>query len=168
MPADLLTTIAECAIAFAGFSALAVIIPQLAGVPWRGQMATGLWLMVSWSLSAFFFALLPLVLLQLGVSAHGSVSWSSGTLAAAILVQAALAGNRDRKLARQGRAQPTERIVFVAAAFGVLIAAVLILNALGALPGGAAGWYVLGILSLFGLAAVPLSLFLQALGSSKG
>lgn len=165
MNTELLTTIAECAIAFAGFSALAVIVPQLAGVPWRGEMATGLWLMVSWSLTAFLFSLLPLVMRELGLSAASAFSWSSGLLAVSILSQGALAGIRDRRLARQASGRPPERIVFVARALAITVALVLLLNSFGAAPGSAQGWYLAGLLSLFVLAAVPLSLFLAALGS---
>jgi hypothetical protein len=164
---ELLSTIAECAIAFAGFSALGVIIPQLAGIPWRGQMATGLWLMVSWSLSAFVFSLLPLVLSELGLSVLRSFSWSSGMLAVAILLQGFLAAYRDRKLTRHVTAQPTPRIVFVAGAFAIIVAVVLIADAFGVTPGAQQGWYVAGVLSLFLLAAVPLSVFLSALGSDR-
>jgi hypothetical protein len=105
--------------------------------------------------------------LELGLSASHSLSWSSGLLGAAILLQGTLAGNRDRRLARRVTGQPTERIVFVAGAFAIVVALMLITNAFGAMPGAQQGWYVAGVLSLFLLAAVPLSLFLAALGSDQ-
>jgi len=167
MPIELLTTVAECAIAFAGFSALIVIIPQLAGLPWRGQMATGLWLMVSWSLTAFVFSWLPLVLSEIGVTEANSLSWSSGLLGVAILVQGGLAARRDWKLAQSGLAHPVEPPVFGAAGLAILVAGLLLLNAVGVLPGAAHGWYLAALLSLFVLAAVPLSIFLGQLGSDR-
>lgn len=167
MPSELLTTIAECAIGFAGFSALVVIIPQLAGEPWRGQMATGLWLMVSWCLTAFVFSLLPLVLVELGLSASKTMRITSGILGVAILVQGGLAGRRDRGLALSGPVQPTERRILVAASFAISISLLLFLNAAGVLPGSRSGWYLTGLLSLFILAAAPLSLFLQQLDAGR-
>jgi hypothetical protein len=164
---ELLTTIAECAIAFAGFSALAVIVPQLAGVPWRGQMATGLWLMVSWSLTAFLFSLLPLVLQELGLDASTALSWSSLVLAVSVLAQGALAGNRDRKLARQSVGEPPQRVVHAARILALAVFLMLLVNGFGGLPGAQQGWYLTALLSLFLLAVVPLSLFLAALASDR-
>ncbi|MCP5056189.1 MAG: hypothetical protein GY937_05610 [bacterium] len=167
MPSELLTTIAECAIGFAGFSALVVIIPQLAGEPWRGQMATGLWLMVSWCLTAFVFSLFPLVLRELGVQESTALAIASGALGIAILTQGGLAGKRDRKLALPGAARRTERRILVAASFALSISLLLFLNAAGVLPGSRSGWYLTGLLSLFILAAAPLSLFLQQLDAGR-
>ena len=167
MPTELLATLGECAIAFAGFSALAVIVPQLAGIPWRGQVATGLWLMVSWSLTAFLFSWLPLVLSEIGLPEASSLSWSSGLLGVAIVVQGSLAGWRDRKLVRSGADYSVEPLVFGAAGLAAFVAVLLLLNAARVLPGAAHGWYLAGLLSLFVLAAVPLSLFLGQLGSDR-
>lgn len=160
MNVELLTTIAECAIGFAGFSALAVIIPQLAGIPWHGGMATGLWLMVSWALTAFAFALLPLVLGELGLETGGSLRASSGLLAIAILGQGILASRRDA-----ARGHPLPRIARAARATAIGVAVVMLGNGAGLMPGGHQGWYLLGLLSLFLLAAAPLSVFLAALSS---
>ncbi|MBW2396836.1 MAG: hypothetical protein JRG95_21520 [Deltaproteobacteria bacterium] len=167
MPGELLTTIAECGIGFAGFSALVVIIPQLAGTPWRGQMATGLWLMVSWSLTAFVFSLLPLVVREFGASESEAFAISSGSLGIAIIVQGVLAGSRDRKLARAGAARPAERRIVVAAGFAISVSLMLFLNSAGVLPGSRSGWYLAGLLSLFVLAAAPLSLFLEQLDANR-
>lgn len=168
MPSDLLTTIAECSIAFAGFSALVVIIPQLAGKPWRGQMATGLWLMVSWCLTACVFSLIPLVLREFGVADDRALAIASGSLGVAMLLQAGLSVSRDRKLVRAGAARPPGRRIIVAAGIALATMLVLLLNSAGLLPGPRSAWYASGLLSLFILAAVPLSLFLEELDANRG
>jgi len=108
-----------------------------------------------------------LVLSEIGAEEATSLAWSSGLLGVAILVEGSLAGRRDRKLVRAGVAHPTEPLVFGAAGFAILVAMLLVLNAVGVLPGAVHGWYLAGLLSLFVLASVPLSIFLAQLGSDR-
>lgn len=164
MPTEVLGTLAEAAITFAGFSALVVLLPQLAGREWEPAMTTGLWLMVTLCFGAFFFSLLPLIIHEIGTDDGIAISVSSGFLSVFILLSGGLAGSRDRHLVREGIAGPPPTPIVANMALGLVTALMLLANALHFLPGSASGWYVAGILSLLVMAAVPLGLFFFALG----
>jgi hypothetical protein len=103
----------------------------------------------------------------LGAPESKALAISSGALGVAILIQGGLAGSRDRKLALSWKAQPTARRILVAAGFAISISLLLFLNAAGVLPGSRSGWHLIGLVSLFVLAAAPLSLFLQQLDANR-
>ena len=72
---DSLLTLAEIAVAFAGFSSVVVLFSRRDEDGWRGFDQTRFRVMLLASLFAAFFAVLPLPLKELGVS-H-SVIWAA-------------------------------------------------------------------------------------------
>lgn len=164
LPADVLGTLAQAAVTFAGFSVLMVALPQLTGRPWLPAMATGLWVMVALSLGAFVFSLLPLVLRELGLEDGRSISVASAGLALFLIATASLGFRRDYRLVRAGEAGPPIPPLVVAAVWTTLLALALWLNAFAVLPGSPTGWYLAALLLTFAQAGVPLAVFLYQLG----
>lgn len=159
LPFDLLTTLAQSAVAYAGLSALALVVVQLAGVQWQAQMTTGLWLVIAWSLGAFVFSVMPLVLTEFRIAAESVVSISSLGLAIFVLAVIASALRRDLRLIRSGASGAARPPVFTMVAMGpicTISAVLLVLNAFSFLHGPREAWYVAGVCALFLFAIVPL------------
>ncbi len=158
MPTDLLTTFAQIAVAFAGLSALALVVVQLAGVKWQAQMTTGFWLLITWSLGAIVFSLLPLLLLQFGISEEMTASICSAFLGIFILFVIGSALRRDTRILRLnvGAKPPVKTMVFVGG-IAILSAIAMLLNALSILPARRAAWYLAGVFELLLFAIVPLA-----------
>ena len=129
--AELLLTIAEIAVAFAGFSGLVTILgqrvgriqPELAEHTLRGMILT--------SLLAVAFSLFPFLPYRLGASADVAWRISAGAYAAASVAYLYSTGTRRRALARSGVAGALSRSVLVGAAFAVLAILGLLLLAAG-------------------------------------
>ena len=158
MPIELLSTFSQIAVAFAGLSALALVVVQLAGVQWQAQMTTGFWLLITWSLGAIVFSLLPLLLLQFGISESGVVSVCSAILGIFVLIVTGSALRRDTRILRlQIGATPPVKTMMVVGGTAVLSAAAMLLNACSLLPGPHSAWYLAGVFELLVFAIVPLA-----------
>lgn len=158
MPIELLTSFAQIAVAFAGLSALALVVVQLAGVRWQAQMTTGFWLLITWSLGAIVFSLFPLLLLQFGVSDSRTISISSFGLGTFILAVIGSALRRDIRILRlQIGAKPPVKTMVIVGGLAILSAILILLNALSLLPGPRAAWYVSGVFAILLFAIVPLA-----------
>ena len=159
LPVELLSTLAQSAVAYAGLSALALVVVQLAGVKWQAQLTTGLWLIVAWSLGAFVFSVLPIVLGEFDISAQSVISIASIGLGVFILTVIASALRRDVRIIRLGASGAARPPVFTMISMGCICtisALALILNAFSLLPGPRQAWYVTGVCALFLFAIVPL------------
>ena len=158
MPIELLATFAQIAVAFAGLSALALVVVQLAGVKWQAQMTTGFWLLITWSLGAIVFSLLPLLLLQFGISEARVVSISSACLGMFIFAVTGAALGRDIRILRLslGAKPPIKTMIFVGGT-AILSGIAMLLNALSLLPFNRSAWYLAGVFELLLFAIVPLA-----------
>jgi len=158
LPVELLTTFAQIAVAFAGLSALALVVVQLAGVRWQAQMTTGFWLLIAWSLGAIVFSIFPVVLLQFGLSDGRTISIASSGLGIFILAVIGSALRRDMRILRlQIGARPPVKTMIVVGGTAIASALSMLLNALSLLPGPRAAWYVSGIFETLLFAIVPLA-----------
>jgi len=158
LPIELLATFAQIAVAFAGLSALALVVVQLAGVRWQAQMTTGFWLLITWSLGAIVFSLLPLLLLQFGVSESVVVSVCSACLGIFVLVVIGSALRRDTRILRlQIGARPPVKTMVVVGSTAILSAVAMLLNSFSVLSGPRAAWYLAGVFELLLFAIVPLA-----------
>jgi hypothetical protein len=155
VPTELLLTVATVSIGFAGLAALSQLVVGLAGVRWRPEMTTALWLMTEWSVGTLAFSLLPLVLLQFKLEIGTVTSICSVLLGCYFLAIIGLALARDLRLRRSGSRPP----VGIMSTFGPLAALIgvgLVLNGLSILPGNRSAWYVSGVFSALMYAALPL------------
>lgn len=158
MPIELLSTFAQIAVAFAGLSALALVVVQLAGVKWQAQMTTGFWLLIAWSLGAIVFSLLPLLLLQFSISETDVISICSGLLGIFIFFVIGSALRRDTRILRLGiGAKPPVKTMVVVGGSALLSALTMLLNSLGFFSSHRAAWYVSGVFALLLFAIVPLA-----------
>jgi hypothetical protein len=157
LPLELLRTLAETAVGFAGLSALALVVVQLAGVRWQAQMTTGLWLMIAWSLGALVFSVAPLLLAEFGVPPELVVSVASFSLAIFVLAVVGSALRRDTRLLRSGEpARPPVGTMITMGGLCAISSLALFLNAFSWLPGARQAWYVTGVFALFLFGIVPL------------
>ncbi|MEO6366174.1 MAG: hypothetical protein ABIO38_09045 [Luteimonas sp.] len=158
MPSELLAAFAQIAVAFAGLSALALVVVQLAGVRWQAQMTTGFWLLITWSLGAIVFSLLPLLLLEFGISESAVVSICSACLGMFVFVVIGSALRRDTRILRlQIGAKPPVRTMMLVGGLAALSAFAMLLNAFFVLPGPRAAWYLAGVFEMLLFAIVPLA-----------
>jgi hypothetical protein len=155
MPTEILITLAGASVAFAGLSALSMVVVQLASVEWRPDMTTGLWLMLAWSLGAFAFSILPLLLLEFGLSQDVVTSIVSAGLGIFVIVVSMLAIVRDGHLLKRGAEAPL-RTMIIGGGLAVVIAIGLFLNSLSILPGARQAWYVGGVFTALIYAMLPL------------
>lgn len=159
LPVELLQTLAQSAVTYAGLSALALVVVQLAGVQWQAQMTTGFWLVIAWSFGAFVFSIAPLVLVEFNISVKSVISVSSFCLAIFILTVAGSAFRRDLRILKSGApgsARPPVATMISVGSICVFFSLMLILNACSLLPGPAQAWYVTGVCALFLFAIAPL------------
>ena len=159
LPVGLLSTLAQSAVAYAGLSALALVVVQLAGVKWQAQMTTGLWLIIAWSLGAFVFSIFPIVLAEFNIPAESIITIASVGLGAFTITVIASALRRDiriLKLGAKGTARPPVVFMVSVGSTAILSSLAMFLNALSLLPGPRQAWYITGVCALFLFAIVPL------------
>jgi hypothetical protein len=159
---DVLLTIAEISLTFAGFTSLIVVIRGPGRGQWRPIERIAMWLMVGWSLAALFFALLPVLLFHCGLPPALLWGLSSGALGLFILVFSSIMLRR----ARTARAEPM--LPRAGRAFQVSVPLVVVVQLLAAvdllLPRGPAT-YLIGVIALLAFAVFPFVAFLSLIGS---
>lgn len=159
IPHELLYTFAQSAVAYAGLSALALVVVQLAGAKWQSQMTTGFWLVIAWSLGAFVFSLMPVVLEQFELGIPFAMSFSSVWLGLFIAAVITGALRRDTRILRSGVEGPAKPPVLTMIAVGTAsygTAVLLMANALSWLPGSPVAWYLAALLEVCVFAIIPL------------
>lgn len=159
LPAEFLETLAQCAVAYAGLSALSLVVVQLAGVKWQSQMTTGFWLVIAWSLGAFMFSLLPMVVFHFTNSSDYSLSFSSFFLAIYVFVVITSALRRDTRILRlgvTGTARPPVFTMITVGAACYLTSGLLIANAFSLLPLSGLAWYVGALFEILVFGIIPL------------
>jgi hypothetical protein len=155
MPTELLLTLATVSIGFAGLAALSQLVVGLAGVRWRPEMTTALWLMTEWSIGTLAFSLLPLVLLQFKLESGAVISVCSVLLGCYFLLIIGLALTRDIRLLKQGLRPPVKIMMFFGP-LAVIIGIGAVLNGFAVLPGVQNAWYVSTVFAALMYAALPL------------
>ena len=157
MDTDLLYTIAEVAVAFAGFSGIAVALRRTAPGGLSPHARRTLWYLVIDCLVVFFLAFVPVVLDQFGCAAPRLWAISNALLGLAHLVLVAPAALWFARSFGQIRAEwqpvisPIQASLMVWSAF---IGSVLLLAALGVGPTAGPGLFTLGLLAFLLFAAV--------------
>lgn len=159
LPIELLSTFAQCAVGYAGLSALSLVVVQLAGVKWQSQMTTGFWLVLAWSLGVFLFSLLPVAMVQFGIGSDRAVAICSGLLSLFVVAVISSALRRDTRLLRSGVTGMARPPVFTMITVGsacYLTALLLLANAFVLPAATTHAWYVAALLEMFVFAIIPL------------
>ncbi len=122
-----LLTIAEVAIAFAGFSGVVVVLGRR-DIPWTAAHLATFWEMIASSLSLLILALLPFVFHYADLSESTVWALSSAMAALGLLARGVFAGPRAVRL---GAFRGIRRSGSAFALFGVPIVIALALNTFG-------------------------------------
>lgn len=160
-----LQTLAEVSVALAGFASLLVVLrrgPVDTRSPGRGL---DLFVVVGGNLLVLMACLLPMALHHLGAS--DALVWrgASGVLAASLLGGYVAVLRRRARLLRAGLDSLFPRTSRVAGQAPLLLVALLVADAAGAIP-GAAGAYILALVLLLALSALPLLLVVVELSTA--
>jgi hypothetical protein len=162
-----LETLAEVAIALAGFGSLLVVLRRAPESPWAPGEGTDLFVVVGGSLLVLFFALAPLPLFHLGLTESWAWRLSSVLLALALVAAYMVVRQRRVRLAREGIRSTLPRLSAVLAQLPLLLAAVLALNAASVLPPPGAGGYLLALVLLLAGSAFPLISLVAQVGAGR-
>lgn len=141
-----LLTIAEVAVAFAGFASVVTVFRRRDDEGWPGQDLIRFQLMITTSLAVVFFALLPFAVHFFEASEHATWAGSSFALASFMIVLMLTAGRRVIALTRDAALNPHISLSFIA--LGILIALAQALNGFGLLFDRSLGPYFVGLLYL--------------------
>ncbi len=150
---DVLLTICEVSIAYAGFTSVVGVLGQRSGGVWDREDSFRLWLMIESSLATLFFSLMPFVLHYFAFSDRAVWGVCSSAMAMFLVAHMLVVSPRVRALVRSGH-WSTKRFepligVFVFATFVVQSMNVL---ALGFDRSFAA--YLLGLILFLGLGSM--------------
>jgi hypothetical protein len=163
---DILQTFAEISIAFAGFTSVVAVLGRRAAGDWREVDLFRLWQMLINSLGCVLLSLLPLVLHKLRVSEGLSWAIASASLGVFLIVRGSSAVRRVRLLATEEQTEMSSLYFNGLGFLGILILALLFLNAVGVAFQRDVGPYLLGILYLVGICAFQFTRLLLVLRPS--
>ena len=161
MNQDVLIGFAEVSVVLAGFSGISVILSRRQLDQWSFAEAARMTCMIESSLTAAFFAILPIAISSFGTGDPLSWGLSSAILALVTLYHMIL---NARRMRRAYAIDPEDRLPIafraVMALIGFIIVVILILNSLGVIFDHSAGPYFAGL--LFHLAFAGL-MFMRSL-----
>ncbi len=147
--ADLLQTIAEVSVAFAGFAAIVIALRHRGAQGLAPADAIRLQLMLGPSLATVAFSLIPLWLFHVGMSADGVWGLSSGGMALYLAILTPLDAKRGGRMLREGQLERAPAAVV--AVLGVTALLSQAANASGLVWGRTFGGLLAGLLLLLGL-----------------
>ena len=144
---EALVGIAQVSIVFAGFAGISVVLSRRLPEKWTYGEAVRMACMIESSLTAAFFALLPIVFLAFGISIATTISMAGLLFAVAMFVHMVANALRMRRAYQQ---DPDDRlpIVFRAsmALVGVAVLSALVLSSIGVAFHDSFGPYMAGLL----------------------
>lgn len=151
--AEVLLTIAEVSVAFAGFTGIVAVIGRRAAGEWRTADLLRFWQMIEVSLLGLIFALVPFLFYYAGLSPASTWAASSGMLALASGIQMIRAAIRTLKAFGTDRSLS---IVFstLYVLIGIVVMLILIGNALGIVYQRTVAPYLVGMFWQLCLASV--------------
>jgi hypothetical protein len=159
-----LQTLAEVAIALAGFGSLLVVLRRAPDTPWSEGEGADLLIVVGGSLLVLLFALLPLPLAALRLSEPTVWSLSSALLAASLALAYGLVRARRRRLLRAGALPSFPALSGALAQLPLALGAALLANVAAALVVPGAGLYLLALVLTLAASAFPLISLVARLG----
>lgn len=166
--ADLLQTVAEVSIAFAGFTSVVAVLGRRATGEWAEIDRFRLSVMLSTSLAALLFALLPLVLAGLRVPERLSWGLASAILAAYVIFLGTSARRGIQRLPPQDQSQIVRPALWATWSLAAAVAACLLLNTTGMFFHREPGPYLLGLYFLLALSAFQFTRLLLVIRRSGG
>ncbi len=150
---DVLLTICEVSIAYAGFTSIVGVLGKRDGGAWDSEDAFRLWLMIESSLATLFFSLLPFVFYYFAFPEATVWGVCSSAMALFLVAHMAVVVPRLRALERAGR-WSTRRFEPI---IGALIVATFVVQSMNVLALGfdrSFAAYLLGLILLLGLGSM--------------
>jgi hypothetical protein len=124
--------------------------------------------MIERGFAALFLSLLPMLLTHLRLSGVGVWAISSGALALYLLTALIRTSSFRRQIPAEAEAQlPGMGWSSVLAVCAVIVIAIQVLNAVGAVLEQGIGWYLLGATFVLGLAAIIFGTIVRTFASSS-
>ena len=152
---DAFHTLAEIAVAIAGFSSLVSVFRGRMS-DWQGQEYVSLAFAMCWSIGSAFFSLFPVVAIEFGFDLAASSRAGLFSLAAYMLVVGTMLTLIRRRVALQGGGRADFNVALT------LLFALIVLGALlaafGWIPGPMHAWFILAITLLMAHATAELGL----------
>jgi hypothetical protein len=161
-----LQTLAEVSVALAGFASLLVVLRRGSAASVSEGEGADLFVVVGGNLLVLVFSLLPLPLHHLGASDASTWRISSALLAAALLLGYVAILQRRAALLRAGIQPSFPRLSRISVQTPLIVVALLIFNSTGLFGGPGAGAYLLALLLLLSLSALPLVFVVIELAAS--
>jgi len=146
--ADVLLTIAEVSIAFAGFASIVAVLGRREGGGWPTEDVDRFWVMIEYSLAALFFAMVPFALYHLGIREPVLWELASALIAVFLLGYAVMV---SRRLIRHRLADAIRSHVLSVGGMFTVCAGLIVLEGLNAVSAPfdePFGIYLVGILWL--------------------
>lgn len=145
---EVLLTMAEVAIAFAGFSSIVAIFLRRESRGWTRQDVLRLWQLIIYSLAALFFALFPFSLYYCGLA--DSSIWMVSSSLLGVFIALNTAGSLFSVFRALGEDEFALSRAVVATVTSLAVAAlsVQVLNVLGVIFERGLGGYLIGVLWL--------------------
>jgi hypothetical protein len=150
---EALLTLAQIALGFAGFTSIIVTFKRDPGAPWSAIDAFRTARMLSASLAALFFALVPEALLAIGLSSE--TTWRIGS--ALVFVYFFASG---RSISKGLRDLPPSERIYLDRGLAVAVGVIVLLNTLLQVANASGLWwspdywaYYLGILGLLAMSS---------------
>jgi hypothetical protein len=151
--------VAQVAVALIGFSGLiSVFRPSAAGLVARDL--TALAMIIAAGSIALFFALFPLPLLHLGIPPRVAWAVSSAAFSLTLLGAVVVMLLVSRGLTARGHPPRTPRLNRTVEGLGVVLALLLLVNALGAGPLGGPGLYLFALIGCLAICVTIVAFLL--------
>ena len=163
---DVLLTICEVSIAYAGFTSIVGVLGQRGGGEWEREDSFRLWLMIESSLATLFFSLLPFVVHYF--NQPESVVWGVGSavMTLFLIVHMVIVVPRLNALQRAGE-WSTQRYEWVVGGLILSIFALQTLNTLGVGFERSFGAYLLGLILLLALGSMHFVALLAGVHNAR-
>lgn len=145
---EVLLTVAEVAVALAGFSSVVAIFVRRESGSWTGPDVLRLWQLIIYSLAAVFFAFFPFLLFYCGLTTTDIWIVSSALLGGFITVNTAGALVTALRVWRQDRAAFNGTILATVVFLAVVAVSVQVLNVQGVIFKHSLGGYLVGLIWL--------------------
>jgi hypothetical protein len=162
---DAFGTLAEVAVAIAGFSSLAIVFRGRSS-DWSGQDYVSLAFAMAWSIGSVFLALLPIVLGEFGID----LTTASRVGLFCIVIYMVLVG-AILTIARQSVASSGGGVARFSLGISLLFITIVtgaLLAGFGLLPGPPNGWLVTGIALLMAHATAELGMLVVSVVRNAG
>ena len=164
---DYLYTTAEISIAIVGFSAVVIVFRKRGGEALSQVELMLISFLIERGFAALFLSLLPMLLSHLGLSPASVWAASSGTLALYLGIELVRTVSFRRRIPAEAESElPGRGVSSILAAVIVIVIAVQILSAFEVGLERRAGWYLLGVTSVLGLAAIIFGTIIRTFASS--